>query len=125
MKCPSCGEKYISNAKFCSACGDKLKKAPFKRKVLMRAKIWLAGGLTGMGTGLSFILVHDALTTDLVFDLWEFGVALVAPGIIAIIVAKTTKGKGVSFMENNPKFHGAAPSDEQLSVGLAELGVVE
>ena len=43
----------------------------------------------------------------------------------AVIVAKTTKGKGVSFMENNPKFHGAAPSDEQLSVGLAELGVVE
>lgn len=43
----------------------------------------------------------------------------------AVIVAKTTKGKGVSFMEDNPKFHGAAPSDEQLSIGLAELGVVE
>ena len=98
MKCPSCGEKYISSAKFCSACGDKLQEAPFKRKVLMRAKIWLTGGLTGMGTGLSFILVHDALTTDLIFDLWEFGVALVAPGIIAIIVAKTTSSKIVVLL---------------------------
>ena len=43
----------------------------------MRAiKIWLVGGIAGSGTGLSFILVHDALTTDLAFDLWAFGVVL-------------------------------------------------
>ena len=41
----------------------------------------------------------------------------------SIVIAKTIKGKGVSFMENNPAFHGAAPSDEQLSQALAELGV--
>ena len=40
----------------------------------------------------------------------------------SIVIAKTVKGKGVSFMENNPAFHGAAPSDEQLSQALAELG---
>ena len=40
----------------------------------------------------------------------------------SIVIAKTVKGKGVSFMENNPAFHGAAPSDEQLSKALAELG---
>ena len=41
----------------------------------------------------------------------------------SIVIAKTIKGKGVSFMENNPAFHGAAPSDEQLSQALTELGV--
>ncbi|MCS5536969.1 MAG: transketolase [Candidatus Poseidoniaceae archaeon] len=40
----------------------------------------------------------------------------------AVIIAHTVKGKGVSFMENNPAFHGAAPSDEQLAQGLGELG---
>ena len=41
----------------------------------------------------------------------------------AVVIAKTIKGKGVSFMENNPAFHGAAPSDEQLAQALSELGV--
>lgn len=41
----------------------------------------------------------------------------------AVVVANTVKGKGVSFMENNPAFHGAAPSDEQLAQALSELGV--
>jgi|TARA_B100001250_G_scaffold136812_2_gene117140 transketolase len=37
------------------------------------------------------------------------------------IVAHTTKGKGISFMEDNPSFHGKAPSDEELSLALEEL----
>jgi transketolase len=41
----------------------------------------------------------------------------------AVVIAKTIKGKGVSFMENNPAFHGATPSDEQLAIALSELGV--
>ena len=41
----------------------------------------------------------------------------------AVVIAKTIKGKGVSFMENNPAFHGAAPSDEQLAQALSELGL--
>jgi len=40
-----------------------------------------------------------------------------------VVVANTVKGKGVSFMENNPGFHGAAPNDEQLAQALSELGV--
>jgi transketolase len=39
----------------------------------------------------------------------------------AVIVAHTIKGKGVSFMEDNPAFHGAAPNDEQLAIALEEL----
>jgi transketolase len=37
------------------------------------------------------------------------------------IVARTTKGKGVSFMENNPYWHGSSPTDAQFEAALAEL----
>jgi len=37
------------------------------------------------------------------------------------IIAATVKGKGVSFMENNPDFHGKAPNKEQLEQALKEL----
>ncbi|MGH9720195.1 MAG: transketolase [Bryobacteraceae bacterium] len=37
------------------------------------------------------------------------------------IVAHTIKGKGVSFMENNPKFHGTAPSPAEVKAALEEL----
>lgn len=37
------------------------------------------------------------------------------------ILMKTTKGKGVSFMEDQAGWHGKAPNDEQLAQGLAEL----
>jgi transketolase len=39
-----------------------------------------------------------------------------------VIVAQTVKGKGVSFMENNPEFHGKAPSKEQYDLAMEELG---
>ena len=41
----------------------------------------------------------------------------------SVVIANTVKGKGVSFMEDNPGFHGAAPNDEQLEIALRELGV--
>jgi transketolase len=37
------------------------------------------------------------------------------------IVAHTIKGKGVSFMEDNPSFHGKAPNDNELVIALEEL----
>jgi transketolase len=39
----------------------------------------------------------------------------------AVIIAHTVKGKGVSFMENNPHFHGTAPTTEELEQALKEL----
>ena len=39
----------------------------------------------------------------------------------ALVIFDTVKGKGVSFMENNPGFHGAAPSDEQFARAMEEL----
>jgi transketolase len=42
----------------------------------------------------------------------------------SVIIANTLKGKGVSFMETTgAKWHGIAPSDEELESALAELGV--
>ena len=38
------------------------------------------------------------------------------------IIAHTIKGKGVSFMENNPDFHGKAATLEQLETALQEIG---
>jgi transketolase len=38
-----------------------------------------------------------------------------------MILAKTVKGKGISYMENNAGWHGKAPSDEQYEIGKAEL----
>ena len=37
------------------------------------------------------------------------------------IIQKSVKGKGVSFMENNVSWHGAAPNDEQYSQAMDEL----
>jgi transketolase len=37
------------------------------------------------------------------------------------IVAQTIKGKGVSFMENNPEWHGVAPKPDQVAAAVAEL----
>ncbi len=37
------------------------------------------------------------------------------------IIAHTTKGKGVSFMENQASWHGVAPNDEQYEIAMADL----
>jgi len=37
------------------------------------------------------------------------------------VVAHTIKGKGVSFMENNPEWHGVAPKPEQVQAAVREL----
>ncbi len=39
-----------------------------------------------------------------------------------MIVCKTIKGKGVSFMENQASWHGSAPSKEQCEMALKEIG---
>lgn len=38
-----------------------------------------------------------------------------------VIIAHTTKGKGVSFMENQSRWHGVAPDDAQFKAALLEL----
>ena len=41
------------------------------------------------------------------------------------IIMKTTKGKGVSFMENQASWHGTAPNDEQYATAMADLAAID
>lgn len=43
-------------------------------------------------------------------------------GMPTVVVMKTVKGKGVSFMENQASWHGTAPSKEQCELALKEIG---
>jgi transketolase len=47
--------------------------------------------------------------------------AKLVKGQPAVIIAHTVKGKGVSFMENNPEFHGKAPTPAEMEKALKEL----
>lgn len=42
-------------------------------------------------------------------------------GVPTVIILKTVKGKGVSFMENQASWHGSAPNDEQYAIAMADL----
>ena len=50
-----------------------------------------------------------------------FEKAKATKGVPTAIVMKTTKGKGVSFMENQAGWHGKAPNDEEYEKAMAEL----
>lgn len=43
-------------------------------------------------------------------------------GIPTVLIAETVKGRGVSFMENDPYWHGKAPNEEQMAQALNEVG---
>ncbi len=59
---------------------------------------------------------HDYAAIKAAFD-----EAKTVKGKPTMILAKTVKGKGVSYMENNAGWHGKAPSDEQYKTGKNEL----
>jgi len=50
-----------------------------------------------------------------------FEKARTVKGRPTIIIAKTIKGKGVSFMENQAGWHGIAPNEEQYHIAISEL----
>lgn len=50
-----------------------------------------------------------------------FNLAKEVKGKPTAIIAKTTKGKGVSFMENQVGWHGKAPNEEEYKQALKEL----
>lgn len=50
-----------------------------------------------------------------------FQTAKTVKGMPTAIIAKTTKGKGVSFMENQVGWHGKAPNEEQYHQAMQEL----
>ena len=60
------------------------------------------------------------------FDSLEaaFNEALAEKEKPTVIIQKSVKGKGVSFMENNAGWHGKAPNDEQYKTAMADLEAV-
>lgn len=50
-----------------------------------------------------------------------FNAARACKGKPTCIVAKTVKGKGVSYMEDVCSWHGSAPNKEQYDIAMAEL----
>lgn len=53
-----------------------------------------------------------------------FAEAKATKGMPTVIIAKTIKGKGVSFMENNAGWHGKAPNEEEYNIAMKELSNV-
>ncbi len=54
-----------------------------------------------------------------------FKIARTTKGKPTAIIAKTVKGKGVSFMEDKVEWHGKAPNEEQYNIAIRELEGVE
>ena len=50
-----------------------------------------------------------------------FKAARECKGMPTVIVAKSIKGKGVSYMENKASWHGVAPNDEEYAIAMEEL----
>jgi transketolase len=51
-----------------------------------------------------------------------FGTLPEEPGKPTCILARTVKGRGVSFIENRPEWHHRVPTEAELAAALAELG---
>ncbi|MBR6584238.1 MAG: transketolase [Firmicutes bacterium] len=66
------------------------------------------------------VLVIDGHNFEEIFA--AFDAARECKGKPTVIIAKTHKGRGVSFMEDNAGWHGKAPSEEEARQAVAELG---
>lgn len=69
--------------------------------------------------GWNVIVLEDGHDLEKIIEACEE--AKTVKGKPTVIVAKTVKGKGVSFMENKAGWHGVAPSEEQCAAALEEL----
>ncbi len=54
-----------------------------------------------------------------------FKEARATKGMPTAIVMKTTKGKGVSYMENSAGWHGKAPNDEEYAIAMKDLEAID
>ena len=64
----------------------------------------------------------DGHNIDSIID--SFTTAKQTKGKPTIIIAKTVKGKGVSFMDNKAEWHGKAPSEEEYNLAIEELNKI-
>lgn len=77
----------------------------------------LAQKLKAFGWGVREVDGHDHAAVHEVLSAVPF-----VPGSPSCIIAHTTKGKGVSFMENSVLWHYRSASEEELQSALSELG---
>lgn len=68
------------------------------------------------------VIYVDAHDFDSLRD--GFAKARACKGKPSILIAKSIKGKGVSFMENQAGWHGSAPNDEQYAQAISEIDAV-
>jgi len=66
------------------------------------------------------VIVIDGHDFDQIFD--AFDKARACKGQPTVIIAKTHKGQGVSFMADNADWHGKAPNEAQAKQAVEELG---
>lgn len=78
----------------------------------------LDGKFQAFGCDVIWIDGHDFADLERAFQRFH---ANKGTGKPTVILMRTVKGKGVSFMENNAGWHGKAPNDSELEQGLAEL----
>lgn len=72
--------------------------------------------LRGFGAHVVNMDAHDFASIERAFD-----EAKTVTGKPTVIIATSVKGKGVSFMENQVKWHGSAPNDAQYEQAVAEI----
>jgi len=83
-----------------------LRLEPFEQK-------WRDFGWNAMST--------DGHSIDALTDAFEWARGQAGSGKPSVILAHTTKGKGVSFMENNILWHYRTPQGEEYEAALREL----
>ncbi len=66
------------------------------------------------------VLMIDGHDFGQIFD--AFDKAKACKGKPTAIIAKTNKGRGVSFMQDNPGWHGKAPKEDEAKQAVTELG---
>lgn len=67
------------------------------------------------------VLETDGHAMDAVVDALERARELAASGPV-VVIARTIKGKGVSFMEGKYEWHGKAPNDHEFALAMKEIG---
>jgi len=77
----------------------------------------LADRFRAFGWAVREIDGHDFAALETAFQAAPF-----APGRPTCVIARTTKGKGVSFIEDRAGWHHHVPTDAELSAALRELG---